>query len=77
DLEVGQFSAFSEYSTRAYNIYLDSKLLVKSLVEVYKTYKYKVVIENIIRDNKLLTITPETTINTNVIVAITFYADLD
>ncbi|AVC44889.1 aspartate-alanine antiporter [Francisella tularensis subsp. novicida] len=77
DLEVGQFSAFSEYTTRAYKINRDSLLLGKSLVEVYKTYKYKVVIENIIRDNKLLTITPETTINTNDIVAITFYADLD
>ncbi|KFJ64322.1 aspartate-alanine antiporter [Francisella tularensis] len=77
DLEVGQFSAFSEYTTRAYKINRDSQLLGKSLVEVYKTYKYKVVIENIIRDNKLLTITPETTINTNDIVAITFYADLD
>ncbi|ABK89250.1 aspartate-alanine antiporter [Francisella tularensis subsp. novicida] len=77
DLEVGQFSAFSEYTTRAYKINRDSLLLGKSLVEVYKTYKYKVVIENIIRDNKLLTITPETTINTNDIVAITFYEDLD
>ncbi|OIN84087.1 aspartate-alanine antiporter [Francisella sp. TX07-6608] len=77
DLEVGQFSAFSEYTTRAYKINRDSQLLGKSLVEVYKTYKYKVVIENIIRDNKLLTITPETTINTNDIVAITFYEDLD
>ncbi|AJI45963.1 aspartate-alanine antiporter [Francisella tularensis subsp. novicida] len=77
DLEAGQFSAFSEYTTRAYKINRDSLLLGKSLVEVYKTYKYKVVIENIIRDNKLLTITPETTINTNDIVAITFYADLD
>ncbi|MBK2108902.1 aspartate-alanine antiporter [Francisella tularensis] len=77
DLEVGQFSAFSEYTTRAYKINRDSLLLGKSLVEVYKTYKYKAVIENIIRDNKLLTITPETTINTNDIVAITFYADLD
>ncbi|MDE5023114.1 aspartate-alanine antiporter, partial [Francisella tularensis subsp. holarctica] len=43
DLEVGQFSAFSEYTTRAYKHNRASQLLGKSLGEVYKTYKYKVV----------------------------------
>ncbi|MDE5009067.1 aspartate-alanine antiporter, partial [Francisella tularensis subsp. holarctica] len=33
DLEVGQFSAISEYTTRAYKINRDSQLLGKSLVE--------------------------------------------
>ncbi len=77
DLEAGQFSAFSEYTTRAYRINHNSELLNRSVVEIYKAYEYKVVIENIIRDNQLLTITPETTLNTNDIVAITFYEDLD
>ncbi|MDE5031996.1 aspartate-alanine antiporter, partial [Francisella tularensis subsp. holarctica] len=39
DLEVGQFSAFSEYPTRAYKINRDSLLLGKSVVEGYKTYQ--------------------------------------
>jgi len=77
DLEAGQFSAFSEYTTRAYRISHNSELLNRSVVEIYKAYEYKVVIENIIRNDKLLTITPKTTINTNDIVAITFYEDLD
>ncbi|MEY8837325.1 aspartate-alanine antiporter, partial [Francisella philomiragia] len=77
DLEAGQFSAFSEYTTRAYRISHNSELLNRSVVEIYKAYEYKVVIENIIRNDKLLTITPETNINTDDIVAITFYEDLD
>ncbi|MEY8768353.1 aspartate-alanine antiporter [Francisella philomiragia] len=77
DLEAGQFSAFSEYTTRAYRISHNSELLNRSVIEIYKAYEYKVVIENIIRNDKLLTITPKTTIHTDDIVAITFYEDLD